>query len=183
MNPSEKPLVSGSKSPVRPNPSMALDQMLAELESHRSSVGTSAKKARAVALGVAVAICGALVMGTAISLVAITALLMRGEPPETIVATLPHSFALALFNVTGALVANLAAGYVAAIKAAAAHMRVAFAAGFLAALLNLALLAVWGDNNPLWFTLSTTALGVPFATLGGWLAMPVRIVRDDAGRL
>jgi hypothetical protein len=127
---------------------------------------------RAVGIGAIVDIAGSLVMTTVVGVTAISALLLRGVSAQAIVEQLPSSSALALFCAAGGVLMSVAGGYTAARLAGHSHLRHALLAGLLAVLLNLGVNALVDDSSPLWLTALATALIVPFATVGGWLAMP-----------
>ena len=133
-----------------------------------------ASSLRAIGLGAAVIAGGSLVMTSAIGLSAVTAMLLRGDSVEAVVATLIHSFALVVFSSLGTFVMSLAGGYVAAGAAHYAPLGHAVTAALLAIMVNLTMMPVLGDPGPLWLTMLTTVLVVPFAALGGWLALPAR---------
>ncbi len=128
---------------------------------------------RAIWLGAVVDIAGSLMATTVIGLTAVTAMLVGGASAQTIVEELPHSFALVLFSAAGGIVMSLAGGYAAGRTAPHAPLAHALWAGVLAALLNVGLIALLGDSGPFWLTATATALILPFAIFGGWLAMPV----------
>jgi hypothetical protein len=130
---------------------------------------------RAVWTGAVVDIAGSLVMSTIIGIAAIMGMLTRGDSPETIVAELPGSFILAVCAGAGGLLMSLAGGYVAATIARQSQLRHATWTGIASAVLNLAMLAIIGDSGPAWLVALTTAIIVPCAMLGGWLAMPIAV--------
>ena len=118
-------------------------------------------------------IAGSLMATTIIGLTAVTAMLIAGSSAQTIVDELPHSFALVLFCAAAGIVMSLAGGYSAARIAPHRPLMHALSGRALAALLNAGMIALLGDSGPFWLTATTTVLIVPFATLGGWLAMPI----------
>lgn len=146
--------------------------------SNNPSVESSANTAagspniRAVWTGAVVDIAGSLVMSTIVGVAAIMGMLTRGDSPETIAAELPSSFVLAVCVGIGGLLMSIAGGYVAATIAKQAQLRHAIWTGIASAVLNLAMLAIIGDSGPVWLVVLTTAIIVPCAMLGGWLAMP-----------
>ncbi|HEY2883534.1 MAG TPA: hypothetical protein VGJ15_13900 [Pirellulales bacterium] len=128
---------------------------------------------RSVLWGAAVMVGGSLVMATVVGIAAVTGMLFQGASPQTIVATLPSSTALAVFVGIGGLLMNLAGGYVAATIAVGSPLRRAVETAALATIAQLALLPLWGDFDSLWATALSSALAFPLALLGAWLAMPV----------
>jgi hypothetical protein len=127
---------------------------------------------RAVAVGSAVMVGGTLAMTTLIGIAAITGMLAAGSRAESIVTQLPDSIALALFCAGGGLLMNVIGGYYAAVIAGQRPLRHALWSGALAIPFNLLILVVLGDSGPAWLTGLATALIVPCAALGGWLAAP-----------
>lgn len=128
---------------------------------------------RAIWLGAVIDIAGSLMLTTVIGLTAVTAMLVGGASAQTIVEQLPHSFALVLFCAAGGIVMSLAGGYAAARIAPQGPLVHAFLAGLLAAILNTGMIILLGDSGPIWLTATTTALILPSAIFGGWLAIPV----------
>jgi hypothetical protein len=127
---------------------------------------------RAVCIGAAVIVGGSLMMTTLVGLTAVTASLVRGDTAEMVVAQLPQSFALALFLVTGGLLASMAGGYTAKAIAREAGIRHAAWAGIMAIPLSIAISVLLGDSGPGWLNAMSIATIVPAALLGGWLATP-----------
>ncbi len=142
-------------------------------ELHRAAAAHAARfNVRACLAGAVVDVAGSLVMATLVGLTAVTALVLRGVPADTIVAELPQSLPLVVFTALAGLTMSLAGGYTAASLSSCHALRHALVAGALAMVFNLALVALLGMSGPLWLTVLAMAGIVPCAALGGWLAMP-----------
>jgi hypothetical protein len=129
---------------------------------------------RAIAVGVAVIVGGSLMMTTIIGTVAIIGMILRGDTGPTIVSQLTGSFELVLLCAMGGWLMNIFGGYTASMSAGQHWIGNGFWAGTFAAPLSLAVIALLGDTGPLWLTVISMVLIVPCATLGGWLAAPLR---------
>jgi hypothetical protein len=131
---------------------------------------------RAVGIGVAVILGGSLVITTLLGVTAILGMIARGNTGEAIVVQLSGSFGLALLCAIGGWLMCSVGGYVSGSIAGRLCIHHAFWTGAIAMPLSLVVLAVLGDSGPAWLTAVSTALIVPCATFGGWLAAPVQIV-------
>ena len=129
---------------------------------------------RAIISGVAVIVGGSLAMTTLLGIAAIFGMLLRGDTPEAIVAQLPTSPMLALFTTAGALLMNICGGYVTATITERSPQAHALLTGAIATIITLAMLPLWGENQPLLVNTITAATIIPCATLGAWLATPIR---------
>ncbi len=140
-----------------------------------ADTGTSAVDSiRAIAVGVAVIVGGSLMMTTIIGVVAIAGMISRHDTGPKILSQLTGSFGLVLAGAMGGWLMNIAGGYLAAMRAGRHWIGHGFWTGMFAAPLSLAVIALLGDPGPLWLTVASMVLIVPFATLGGWLAAPVQ---------
>jgi hypothetical protein len=135
---------------------------------------------RAIISGVAVIVGGSLAMTTLLGFAAITGMLLRGDAPEAIVAQLPTSPMLALFITAGALLMNVCGGYVTATIAEQSPQVHALITGAIATIVTLAMLPLWGENQPLLINAIAASAILPCTTLGAWLASPIRFVGAEA---
>lgn len=135
------------------------------------------RSVRAIWLGVTIDLAGSLAMALFVGIIAVTALVVHGNPAEHIVAKLQESSALVAFVALGGMLMSMAGGYASAAAADQSKLLHALVSGFVAVGLNLALLQYpYGANLELLQSLALASM-VPCALLGGWLAMPVPMAK------